>query len=251
MMRMTIGRAWLLMFFAAGACGGHGGERMQPPMTPVALPVATHAAGVPPQLSVKADATAPKRTETNEPLPQPDTTADVTASKKTRANESQPLRYPAESPPRPYTTAELSAPDARIFGIGLTVLGAPPKVSGDFESSYPSAASPNDIDGVLVSARLYPPLAWERLHGSMEGYVATGPEVEPSFTFSGRAATQPVELLVFGPDAFWLKTAPLLPRGAPPYARYVSPKGSLVVVVAAGTAKRMGIGSGWSIAVSM
>jgi len=58
-----------------------------------------------------------------------------------------------------------------------------------------------------------------------------------------------MELVVFGDDGLWQETVPLLPCAANPCAKYVSPAGSLVVVVAAGTAKRLGIGRGWSIAV--
>jgi hypothetical protein len=156
--------------------------------------------------------------------------------------------------PRPYATAEITSPDEQIVvGVSLTVLGAPPTTAGGFAPSYPSLEGPQDIAGVLVSARLYPPLAWELAHGSFDGYEA-GPqanEPEPSFTFAGQAVREPMELLVFGDDASWKETVPLAPCAAEPCPTYASPAGSSVVVVAAGTAERLGIGAGWTIALAM
>lgn len=166
---------------------------------------------------------------------------------------------PAESdagapPPRPYATAEITSPDGQIVvGVSLTVLGAPPATPGGFEPSYPSLEGSQDVAGVLVSARLYPPLAWELAHGSFDGYEP-GPdanEPEPSFTFAGQAAREPMELLVFGQDASWRETVPLAPCAAEPCPTYASPAASSVVVVAAGTAERLGLGAGWTIALAM
>jgi hypothetical protein len=58
-----------------------------------------------------------------------------------------------------------------------------------------------------------------------------------------------MELLVFGPDAHWQETVSLLPCAMSRCPKYVSPIDSVVVVVAAGTAERLGVGEGWSIAI--
>jgi hypothetical protein len=164
-----------------------------------------------------------------------------------------PASDASAQPQRPYATAELTSPDEQtVVGVSLTVLGEPPDAPGGLEPSFPSLEGPLDLAGVVVSARLYPPLAYELEHGSLDGYAPGPPagEPEPSFTFTARAARQPTELLVFGDDAAWQETVPLQPCAADPCATYVSPAGALVVAVPHGTAARLGIGAGWTIAVS-
>ncbi|GEM_PF-6750741 len=173
------------------------------------------------------------------------------------ATDAEPWTPPratdADGSPRPYSTAELSDPQGYpTVGVRLTVLAAPPQVPGGFEPSYLAPAdAPGEIAGVLVSPRWYAPLAWAQVHGTFEGF-SPGPEAsapEPSFTFSSRVVRVPMELLVFGADARWLATIPLVPCAADPCPEYVSPVDSVVVVLFAGTAERLGIGAGWSIAI--
>jgi len=178
---------------------------------------------------------------------------EVAASGEARG-PTRPDRTRCGPPPRPQATAELTPPQGGIVGVWLTVLGAPPKVATDFEPWCPPGAESSDASGVLVSVRLYRPLAWELGHGSLDGYQP-GPDAtdpEPSFTFSGRAAPARFELLVFDGDGLWKETVPLAPcstgRRCP---EYVSPVGSVVVIVAQETAKRLGLGKGWSIALSI
>jgi hypothetical protein len=158
----------------------------------------------------------------------------------------------ADGSPRPYVSAELSPPSGNgILGLSLTVLAAPPTVAGGFEPSYPVVGDVEfEAAGVIISPQWYRPLAWEQVHGSFDGFVASpDATAEPSFTFSSRVVRQPVELLVFGEDAHWKATVRLMPCVKKPCPKYVSPVNSLVVVVPAGTVDRLGIGEGWSIAV--
>ncbi|MBN1607902.1 MAG: hypothetical protein JW940_14790 [Polyangiaceae bacterium] len=165
----------------------------------------------------------------------------------------RPAADEADGSPRPFVTAELAPPSGHgILGIWLTVLAAPPKAVGGFEPSCPPAGdNPLDAAGVLVSPRWYRPLACEQIHGSFDGYVP-GPDAtdsDPSFTFSGRVVREPMELLVFGEDAHWKETVPLVPCTTNRCPKYVSPLGSVVLVVSAGTAERLGVGKGWSITI--
>jgi hypothetical protein len=188
--------------------------------------------------------------------PAPDPSAGGSgASDEAAVNRcAPPPATEADGSPRPLAMAELSTPDGQVaVGLTLTVLGAPPTVAGGLEPSYaPWSDDPREVAGVLISSRWYRPLAWEQVHGSFAGYQAPAEELpEPSFTVTGRIAQKPMELVVFGADGRWRETIPLLPCAADPCAEYASPPGSVAVAVAAGTAARLGIGAGWSIAVGI
>jgi len=237
MMRMTLDTALGLMLVAAAAgCAVHH-EKSPPATAPVVQPLPirveplkeTESKGLPP-----TPGPIPKQGVAEPPLPPP----------LPRATE-------VDGSPRPYVTAELSPPSGNeTLGLTLTVLRAPAKVSGGFEPSYPAEGNdPTGVAGVMVSPRWYRLLAWEQVHGSWEGYEAGPEDPEPSFTFSGRVVRQPMELLVFGEDAFWKATVRLLPCAKKPCRSYVSPVNSVVVVVPAGTAEHFGVGEGWSIAL--
>jgi len=239
MMKLTMGTAWWLTLVAAVvSCAGRH-EKSPPAAAPIVRPPPMRIAPLE-ETEAEGSPSAPG------PLPEQSAAEEPLAPPRPRATE-------ADGSPRPYVIAELTPPSGYgIIGASLTVLAAPPKVAGGFEPSYPWVGDgPPEVVGVIVSPRWYRPLAWEQVHGSWDGYEP-GPDAndpEPSFTFSGRVVRQPMELLVFGEDAHWTATVPLLPCAKNPCPKYVSAVDTLVVVVRAGTAERLGIGKGWSIAV--
>jgi len=155
----------------------------------------------------------------------------------------------------PSATAEISAPgEEGTVGVYLTVVGAAPDWAGGLESrEHPDDLGPDDVCGVLVSKRYYAPLAWELAHrGSMDGYPGSqAPPSPPRYVISSRVVRAPVELLVFGEDARWVRTVELARCASEPCASFTTPAGSVVVAVPAGTAERFHIGAGWSIAISV
>ncbi|MBN1605018.1 MAG: hypothetical protein JW940_00210 [Polyangiaceae bacterium] len=229
---MMTSAAWLML--TAPACAG------RPVQAPPAAPVVRTPPAAPVAHLDEVDAE-----ESLSPPDPPQEQNDDEAPLPPRRDATE-----ADGSPRPFVPGELTPPSGYgILGIGLTVLAAPPKVVGGFEPSYPPAG--DSPAGVLVSPRWYRPLAWEQLHGSFDGYVP-GPDAsdpDPSFTFSGRVVREPMELLVFGADAHWTETVPLVPCTTNRCPKYVSPPDSVVVVVSAGTAERLGVGKGWSIAI--
>ena len=238
-MRTTRGNAWWLTLVAAAvSCTG---RHVKPP--PSAAPIVQ-----PPPMRIAPLEETEAEGSPSAPDPRPEQSAaeEPPLAPRRRATE-------ADGSPRPYVIAELTPPSGYgIIGASLTVLAAPPKVAGGFEPSYPWAGDgPPEVVGVIVFPQWYWPLAWEQIHGSLDDYSPSPDAADPipSFTFSGRVVRRPMEMLVFGEDAHWTATVPLLPCAKNPCPKYVSPVDSLVVVVSAGTAERLGIGKGWSIAV--